>query len=292
MTAMPTRVAHAIMVAPVQILLILVIGLPSLWVLWLSLHTTSFGQAPVFVGLANYATVLADPYFWHALVNTFVVVNVVVYVELIAALAMATLFASGVPFRRTMISIILAPYAVSEVVAVVIWKYMLEPDVGLISGLIALVGLPELAWTTDRWSALTLVSLLSIWLHLPFSFLILYSALLGVPKELYESAAIDGANAWHRFTRITVPILMPAILVALMFRYVFAFRLFAEVWLLTGGGPARQTEVLATYLYRHAFRYQEFGVASAIGWLMVVGTLLIAAVYLREMYKRMLAADA
>ncbi|MEZ5905823.1 MAG: sugar ABC transporter permease [Geminicoccaceae bacterium] len=292
MTAMPTRVAHAIMVAPVQILLILVIGLPSLWVLWLSLHTTSFCQAPVFVGLANYATVLADPYFWHALVNTFVVVNVVVYVELIAALAMATLFASGVPFRRTMISIILAPYAVSEVVAVVIWKYMLEPDVGLISGLIALVGLPELAWTTDRWSALTLVSLLSIWLHLPFSFLILYSALLGVPKELYESAAIDGANAWHRFTRITVPILMPAILVALMFRYVFAFRLFAEVWLLTGGGPARQTEVLATYLYRHAFRYQEFGVASAIGWLMVVGTLLIAAVYLREMYKRMLTADA
>lgn len=292
MTAMSTRVAHAIMVAPVQLMLILVIGLPSLWVLWLSLHTTSFGQAPVFVGFANYATVLADPYFWHALVNTFVVVNVVVYVELIAALAMATLFASGVPFRRTMISIILAPYAVSEVVAVVIWKYMLEPDVGLISGLIALVGLPELAWTTDRWSALTLVSLLSIWLHLPFSFLILYSALLGVPKELYESASIDGANAWHRFVRITVPILMPAILVALMFRYVFAFRLFAEVWLLTGGGPARQTEVLATYLYRHAFRYQEFGVASAIGWLMVVGTLLIAAVYLREMYKRMLTADA
>jgi multiple sugar transport system permease protein len=292
MKAMSTRVAHAVMVAPVQLMLVLVIGLPSLWVLWLSLHTTSFGQAPVFVGLANYATVLADPYFWHALVNTFVVVNVVVYVELVAALAMATLFASGVPFRRTMISIILAPYAVSEVVAVVIWKYMLEPDVGLISGLIALVGLPELAWTTDRWSALTLVSLLSIWLHLPFSFLILYSALLGVPKELYESAAIDGANAWHRFARITVPILMPAILVALMFRYVFAFRLFAEVWLLTGGGPARQTEVLATYLYRHAFRYQEFGVASAIGWLMVVGTLLISAVYLREMYKRMLSADA
>jgi multiple sugar transport system permease protein len=292
MKAMSTRVAHAVMVAPVQLMLVLVIGLPSLWVLWLSLHTTSFGQAPVFVGLANYATVLADPYFWHALVNTFVVVNVVVYVELIAALAMATLFASGVPFRRTMISIILAPYAVSEVVAVVIWKYMLEPDVGLVSGLIALVGLPELAWTTDRWSALTLVSLLSIWLHLPFSFLILYSALLGVPKELYESAAIDGANAWHRFARITVPILMPAILVALMFRYVFAFRLFAEVWLLTGGGPARQTEVLATYLYRHAFRYQEFGVASAIGWLMVVGTLLISAVYLREMYKRMLSADA
>lgn len=292
MRSLSNRLVHLAMIAPVQLLLILVIGLPAIYVLWLSLHMTAFGQAPVFVGLANYAMVLSDPYFWRAFVNTFVVVNVVVYVELAAALGVAALFASGVPARRLMISIILAPYAVSEVIAVVIWKYMLEPDIGMISALLGWLGLPELAWTTDRWSALTLVSLLSIWLHLPFSFLILYSALLGIPKELFESAAIDGANAWSRFIKITVPILMPAILVALMFRYVFAFRLFAEVWLLTGGGPARQTEVLATYLYRHAFRYQEFGAASAIGWLMVIGTLLIASVYLHQMYKRMLAAHA
>jgi ABC-type sugar transport system permease subunit len=92
--------------------------------------------------------------------------------------------------------------------------------------------------------------------------------------------------------RVTVPLLMPAILVALMFRYVFAFRLFSEVWLLTGGGPARQTEVLATYLYRHAFRYHEFGVASAIGWLMVIASIAIASVYLYQMYKRMLRDEA
>ena len=279
------------MVAPVQLLLVLVIGLPSIYVFWLSLNETSFGQAHEFVGLANYVFVVTDSYFWRAFINTFVVVNVVVYVELVLALGMATLFAAGAPLRRVMISIVIAPYAVSEVVAVVIWKYMLEPDVGLVSGLISLVGLPELAWTTDRWSALALVALLSIWLHLPFSFLIIYSARLGIPKDLYESAAIDGASPWQRFSRITVPLLIPAILVALMFRYVFAFRLFAEVWLLTGGGPARQTEVLASYLYRHAFRYQEFGVASAIGWLMVLATLLIASGYLRVMYKRMLKSD-
>jgi multiple sugar transport system permease protein len=289
---MPFRFAHLLMVAPVQLLLTLIIGLPAVYVFWLSLHETAFGQAPQFVGLANYVFVLTDPYFWRAFVNTFVVVNVVVYTELALALAMATLFATGAPLRRVMISIVLAPYAVSEVVAVVIWKYMLEPNVGLVSSLLSFLGLPELAWTTDRWAAMTLVALLSIWLHLPFSFLIIYSARLGVPQELYESAAIDGASAWDRFARITVPLLIPAILVALMFRYVFAFRLFAEVWLLTGGGPARQTEVLATYLYRHAFRYQEFGVASAIGWLMVLATLLIASGYLRTMYRRMLKADA
>jgi len=283
---------QALLVMPVQLLLVVIIAVPAVYVLWLSLQETSYGQAPEFVGLRNYAFVLTDAYFWRALLNTFVVVNIVVYVELTLALGVAVLFAGGVPMPRVMISLILMPYAVSEVIAVIIWQYMMEPDVGIVTQALDALGLPQLPWTTNRWAALTLVALLSIWLHLPFSFLILYSALLGVPKELYEQASIDGATGWQTFTRITVPILMPAILVALMFRYVFAFRLFAEVWLLTGGGPARQTEVLATYLYRHAFRYHEFGVASAIGWLMVVATLLIAAFYLHQMYKRMLKGDA
>jgi multiple sugar transport system permease protein len=283
---------QALMVLPTQALLVLVIGLPALWVFWLSLQKTSFGVAPEFVGLANYAFVLGDGYFWRAFLNTFVVVNVVVYLELALALLMAVMFAAGVPFRRTLIAAVLAPYAVSEVIAVIIWKYMLEPEVGIVSQALAAAGIPELAWTTDRWAALTLVALLSVWLHLPFSFLILYAARLGVPNELYESAALDGAGTIQRFWRITVPVLIPAILVALMFRYVFAFRIFAEVWLLTGGGPARLTEVLATYLYRHAFRYHEFGVASAIGWLMALASLLMASVYLHQMYKRMLQADA
>ena len=280
------------MVLPTQGLLVLVIGLPSLWVFWLSLQQTAFGEAPVYVGWSNYAFVLTDPYFWRAFLNTFLVVNIVVYLELALALGMAVLFAAGVPLRRLMIAVVLAPYAVSEVIAVIVWKYMLEPDVGIVSQALAAVGIPELAWTTDRWAALTLVALLSVWLHLPFSFLILYSARLGVPSELYESASIDGALPWQQFLKVTVPMLMPAILVALMFRYVFAFRIFGEVWLLTGGGPARLTEVLATYLYRHAFRYQEFGVASAIGWLMALASVLLASAYLYQMYRRMLAADA
>jgi multiple sugar transport system permease protein len=280
------------MVLPTQALLVLIIGLPALWVFWLSLQRTSFGVDPEFVGFANYVFVLTDTYFWRAFLNTFVVVNVVVYLELALALLMAVMFAAGVPFRRTLIAAVLAPYAVSEVIAVIIWKYMLEPEVGIVSQALSAVGIPELAWTTDRWAALTLVALLSVWLHLPFSFLILYAARLGVPNELYESAALDGAGTIQRFWRITVPVLIPAILVALMFRYVFAFRIFAEVWLLTGGGPARLTEVLATYLYRHAFRYHEFGVASAIGWLMALASLLMASVYLHQMYKRMLQADA
>ena len=138
---------------------------------------------------------------------------------------------------------------------------------------------------------MVLVALLSVWLHLPFSFMILYSARLALPGELYEAARMDGATPWQAFQRVTLPLLVPAILVAVLFRLIFAVRLFSEVWLLTGGGPARSTEVVAVYLYLEAFRYDAFGAAAATGWLMVGFALLAAAPYLVWM-RRKQAADA
>ena len=286
---MPVRFFHYMMVAPTQLMLLLIIGIPSLFVFWQGLTEFSYGQEAVFVGLDNYANVLTDRAFWRAFTNTFIIVNAVVYLELAAAIGIAVLFAGGVPARRLMIAIVLAPYAVSEVVAVVIWRFMLEPDVGIVTQLLASLGLPTLNWPIDRWHALTVIVLLSIWLHLPFTSIIVYSARLSIPQELYEAARTDGASPLQAFFHVTFPMLIPAILIALLFRYVFAFRIFGEVWLLTRGGPAGSTEVLATYLYRHSFRYLELGKASAIGWLMLIATLLIAMVYLRQVYKRMLS---
>jgi multiple sugar transport system permease protein len=139
---------------------------------------------------------------------------------------------------------------------------------------------------------LALVIVLSVWHHLPFTFILLYTALLGIPRDLYEAAQVDGASAWKQFVRITIPLLVPAMLVALVFRYIFAFRIFSEVWLLTGGGPARTTEVLAVYLYRQAFRYADFGAAAATGWLMLLASLLMGAWYIHLMYKKMFRHDA
>jgi multiple sugar transport system permease protein len=191
-----------------------------------------------------------------------------------------------------MIAIVLAPYAISEVSAVVMWRTMMDPEVGVVSKALSSLGLPSLEWAIDPWAGLTMISLLSVWLHLPFTFVILYAARLAVPEELYEAARIDGATAWRRFVHVTVPVMMPAILVAVLFRYIFAFRIFSEVWLLTGGGPARQTEVMAVYLYLEAFRYNEFGVAAATGWLMVAASVLFGAVYLHRIYRRMFAEAA
>ena len=277
------------MIAPVQLLLGAALLVPSIYVFWLSLSRSTYGARPVFVGLANYATVLADSYFWSAFLNTVIVVNAVVFGELAAGLAIAVLFQGWVPWRRLVIAIVLAPYAISEVVAVVIWKFMMEPYAGPVTLALKTIGLPPLDWAVEPAHGLLLVILLSVWHHLPFTFVILYTALLGIPRELYEAATVDGANAWKQFVYVTVPLLAPAMLVAVLFRYIFAFRIFSEVWLLTGGGPARSTEVLAVYLYRHAFRYADFGVAAATGWLMLLASFVMGLYYLHLMYKRMFA---
>lgn len=281
------RPVHYLMLGPVQLLLLALIFLPSLHVVWLSLQRWSYGRTAVFVGLDNYWFVLSDPVFWRAAWNTFVVVNAVVYGELILGLGLAFLMAGWMPFKKIMISVLLAPYAVTEVTAVVIWRYMLEPDVGMINWGLLQIGLGQIEWVFDPTHALFVVVLLSIWLHLPFTFLILYAAVTTLPKELIESGVVDGCNRWQMLRYVTLPLLLPAILVALMFRYIIAMRIFSEVWLLTQGGPARLTEVLAVYLYRHAFRYQEFGVAAATGWLMLLLSLLIALPYLHAMYVKM-----
>ena len=268
------------LIAPAQALVAAVIALPALYLVWLSFQQSTFGAQAVFVGLANYARILADGYFWRAMANTVIVVLAVVHIELLLGLLQALLFASGLAFRRLLLAIVLAPYAVSEVAAVVMWRYLFDPDVGHVAWALARLGLPTLEWAVSPAEGLAMVALLSVWLHLPFTFMILYAARLALPADLYEAARIDGATGLQAFRRITLPLLVPAMLVAALFRLIFAFRLFAEVWLLTGGGPARTTEVVAVYLYLEAFRYNAFGPAAATGWLMVVFSLLLAAPYL------------
>ncbi|WP_229426811.1 carbohydrate ABC transporter permease [Microvirga alba] len=288
----PTPWPAIALISPVHFLIGAIIFVPALYVAWLSLTQSSFGQQPVFVGFENYAQVLGDPYFWRALGNTVLVVLIVVHLELLLGLGVALLFASGLRAMPLLLAAVLAPYAVSEVSAVVMWRYLFDLDIGYVSQALAWLGLPALEWAINPTHGLILVALLSIWLHLPFTFVILYAARLAIPRELYEAAEVDGATPLQQFRRVTLPLLVPAILIAVLFRYIFAFRLFSEVWLLTGGGPARQTEVLAVYLYLEAFRYNAFGEAAATGWLLVLASLILALWYLRRLYKDMFATYA
>ena len=280
------------MLAPAQGMLLLVIALPSLYVFWLSFTESSYGKLPVFVGWENYVAIWNDRYFWRALVNTLVVINIIVYGELILAFVIALVFVKGVPFQRVILAMVLMPYAISEVVAIVIWKFMLDPNIGGLAKAMLAAGLPEINWATNPVHGLGLVSVISVWLHLPFTFIIIYSAMLAMAKELYESATVDGATRWQSFRFITLPGILPAVFVALIFRYIFAFRLFSEVWLLTAGGPARTTEVLSIYLYKQSFTYASFGKGAATGWVMVIISGVFAAIYLHLLYRRGFQRDA
>lgn len=282
----PDYFAYALL-APVHLMLLAVIALPSLYVFWLSLNHSGYGTVLEFAGLANYTKIFSDSYFWRATVNTFILVNAVVYAEILLGLALACVFVRGVPFRKLMFAIVLMPYAVSEVVGVLTWKMLMDPNFGAISRLIENLGLGTFNWSVAPGQGLALITVISVWHNLPFTFLLLYAGMLAIPQSIYEASRIDGATRWQTFVRITLPLMVPAILVAIIFRLVFAFRIFSEVWLLTKGGPARTTEVLAVYLYQSGFRFGNFGVASAAGWVMVFGSLLIASFYLYEMHKRM-----
>jgi multiple sugar transport system permease protein len=267
-------------VAPVHVMVLGVIVVPSFFVVWLSFQSSTFGQSASFVGFDNYVRVLSDPYFWRSLLNTVLVIAVAVHLEMLLGLAMALLFASGLPMQRLLLVVVLAPYAISEVTAVAMWRFLFDPDVGPVTNAIASLELPPLDWTVEPSHGLILIGLLTIWLHLPFTFIILYAARLAIPKDLYEAAWTDGSSQWQRFRHVTLPLLAPAILIAMLFRYIFAFRLFSEVWLLTQGGPARATEVVAVYLYLEAFRYNSFGTAAATAWIMVTISLLLAVGYI------------
>lgn len=282
-----TRTVPYALSGPVIALLVIVILLPIVYTLWLSFQSNTFGRAPEFVGIANYAQLSEDPAFWRALINNVIFVNVVVYGELLLGLGMAVFFVRRIALKKLMISIVMAPYAVSTVLGVLMWRFLLEPDLGVLNVWLRSIGLPQLVWTVNPIHAFVLIILIEIWLRAPFTFLILYNSLLGIPRDLFDSAKVDGASGWQTFRMITVPTIMPAILVSLMFRFIFAFRAFDVVWILTEGGPYRSTELLSVYLYRWAFSYFEFGLGAAVAWVMVILTVLIASVYLRQMYLRM-----
>jgi len=272
------------MVSPTLVLLLAFLVIPAFYVGWLSFTTSTYGRESTFVGLANYAQLFGDRIFWRAFWNTFFLVNAIVYVEVALGLGLAVLLSAPMRGKALIIAVILAPYAITESSGIVMWRYMFEPDVGMVSQLVGRAGLPQLEWSTQPVATLFLAGTIAVWHHLPFTFLILYAALTTVPKDVLEASRIDGASDWQQFRLITLRLIMPAILIAVLFRYIFAIRTFAEVWLLTEGGPARLSEVLAIYLYREVFKYHQFGVAAATGWVMLLMSLAIAIPYLRRMY--------
>jgi len=247
---------------------------------------TGINQVRTFVGFVNYIEMLRDQLFWETIERTLYFTLVSVGLELTLGLAIAQLIHSrpwGWKFLRFSLII---PWAVPTIVNGAMWRWIYSADFGALNGLLMQLGLIDhyVPWLTLPDMAMNLVIVADVWHTMPFVALVLQAALAGVPEDLDEAAAVDGANAWQRFWKIRVPLLRPAILVALIVRTVDAFRVFDIVYIITSGGPAYKTLTITYLTYLNSFAFGKQGTGAALSFLISTFTIIMAFVYIKFLY--------
>ena len=264
-------------VAPAAALIAFVTLYPLAHVLWLSLERRSLLDPvpPAFTGLDNYLRLAADERFWNAVGNTLYFAVVSVSLELLLGLAFALAVQRPFRGRALLYGVILLPWAVPTAVSARMWEWMYNTEIGVLNHILG----AEVNWLGAPAWALNAAVAMDVWKSTPFVALLLVAGLQGIPRELYHAAALDGASRWTVLRRITLPLLAPVILVALIFRTIDAFRVFDSIYVLTGGGPANSTETLSIYAYKTLFQSLEFGYGSALAVSVFVLVALVALPY-------------
>ena len=263
--------------APAVIVMLAVAAFPIFYAVWLSLqrYDLRFPQQAKFIGLSNYAAVLSPSSpWWHALWVTLIITVVSVAVEFVLGMLLAILMYRTVFTRGTVRTIILIPYGIVTVAAAYGWQYAWTPNTGYLSALFN-----NSAPLTKTGTALAVIILAEIWKTTPFMALLLMAGLSLVPEDVLQAARVDGATAWQRFTRVTLPLMKPAILVALLFRSLDAFRVFDNIYILTAGGNG--TYSVSILGYDNLFRALNLGIGSAISILIFICVAIIAFIFIR-----------
>lgn len=284
MSGRDERRRGAILAAPAAAALALVAVGPLVATAWLSLRrrVPVFGE-DAFVGLANYEALLGDARFWNALANTAYFTAVAVAVELLLALPLALVLHHAGRGRAALRAAVLLPWILPTVVAAKLWALVLQPDHGLLARLVPGAGGAILASPT---LALHAAILVDVWKTTPFVALVLLAGLQAIPEDLARAARVDGASRLRIFRSITLPLLRPAIVLALLFRSLDAFRVFDAVFVLTEGGPGHTTESLSLYAYKTMLRAGSFGLGSAIALVTFLCVLALGILWLRALGER------
>ena len=283
-----------VMNLPTLICLGLVLAYPVGYALYLSVHRVGLAQLRrgefAFTGWENYGRVLEDPLFWIAIENTLIFTVITVGSEVVLAVAIALLInQTGIWTSRITRFLILLPYAIPPICNGLIWSFLYSFQFGFLNRILFSLGLisDPVNWAGNPDTALYAVTVPYIWRTLPFAIILVHAALQGIPRELYEQAAIDGASAWHRFTKITWPMLQQIIAIILILRTAFAFAVFEEILAITQGGPGDATWVAAWYSYKITFAPpNNFGMGSASAFILTLMIAAIALVYVRLIYRR------
>lgn len=272
----------------------LVLGYPVLYAGYLSVHRVGLGQLRrgefPFSGFENYSRLFEDRLFWLALKNTFVFTGITVAAEVVLAVLIALLInQQAIWTSRLTRFLILLPYAIPPIANGLIWSFLYSFQFGFLNRILFALGAisEPINWSGNPETALYAVTVPYIWRTLPFAILLVHAALQGIPRELYEQAAVDGATAWDRFRNVTLPMLRPIIAVILILRTSFAFAVFEEILAITQGGPGDATWVAAWYSYRVSFAPpNNFGLGAASAYVLALLIGAFAIVYVRFVYRR------
>ncbi|MFE2943325.1 carbohydrate ABC transporter permease [Streptomyces sp. NPDC059255] len=271
------------MVAPALILMAAIAGYPILYAIWLSLHQYSIITPGLsrFVGLANYTEQLTSRAWWDAVGHTFLFTAISVPLELVIGTGIALLLNIAFRFRTLLRSVVLLPYAILTVVSAITWRTIFDPNLGLVSTLLSSMGITgnNVVWLGQDGYAMTVVVLADVWKTAPFVALLVLAGLQVIPAELREASQLDGASAFRHFRSVTLPLLWPAIALAMIFRTLDALRVFDLPFVLTRG--AHGTDTMSILAYQTLRGKQLIGEGSAVSILTFVIVMLVSFVYIR-----------
>lgn len=268
--------------------LALFIGYPVLYNLLMSFQEVSMGNLAQldrpWVGWGNYRKLFDDPLFARVAVNTLLFVAANVVVQFVLGLLLALYFEREFPGSRFLRGLLLAGWILPPLVIGAVWKWMFASDGGVLNHVLQAIGLMQGStfWLSDPKLALTAVTLTNIWYGLPFTMILLAAGLSGIPRDVYEAAALDGANAWKRFWLITLPLLRPTIYAVLAIGTIYTMRAFDIIWTMTHGGPLDASNIFPLWAYMLSFEQFNFGAGAAISTLMLAVVFAVAVVYVRS----------
>ena len=262
--------------APAVIVMIAVTAYPIGYAIYVSLerYILSAPQLTKFVGFSNYGAILSSPFWWHALVVTIIITVVSVSIEFVLGMALALLMYRTIWGKGGIRTAILIPYGIVTVAAAFSWLYAWTPSTGYLSAAFG-----NAAPLTSTWQAIGVIILAEIWKTTAFMALLLMAGLSLVPEDLLKAAKVDGATAWQRFTRVMLPLMKPAILVALLFRTLDAFRIFDNIFILTSGNNGTGSVSILTY--DNLFTGLNFGLGSALSVLILICVAIIAILFIK-----------
>lgn len=265
------RNRQLIFLGPINLYLTFWTLFPLLYMLLISLTNWKIPRPWKFIGLENYAEALTSPLFWHSIRVTLTFAIVVSLVELAAGFAIALLLRRESFFATIVRAFLVVPMVLTPIVTAMMWRYLYNPNFGPLNYAISFVGLGPYEWYSNPDTVWLSLALIDIWQWTPFPVLIILSGLHSLPGDIYESAVVDGANAWRRFIHLTVPLLQPVLVAAFLLRFLDSLKIFDIIFVLTRGGPGTMTEVLSFHIYRFGIgEFFRVGYGSAMSILVLL----------------------